>query len=632
MPNKISDKVYDLCTKVPSISDELAHDPKLSPKDAIEKLFGGEKTRILERKPPKERVPATEEDLERARQCGRFGESNPSELFLRIFHDALCTLDHDSLMGCVSPALMGSTGVLPLTVIGPLADVARHMSNLIARAEKEVLLATNYWMDSDASKLITNGLRELSKRAGERGEKAVVKIIYDRGNIKQVVDQHHIDSVAEYIGKSIRIPSPEEIPNIDIQVQNYHRPALGTFHAKYVVVDRKIGLVMSNNIQDNDNLEMMSHVEGPIVDAFYDTFLVSWYKALEPHLPTHATPAADSASPTFEDPSFRTLFSNSNDFNGVSNGTKSPLQEHLHDDPHYDPDIASEVRRLRSVMSATHDETVVQRVTQHLNSTTHQSRKGDAPDCSVEDYMQPYIPHAPHSPIPMALVSRKPWGAINHQCVFTPQNEAWLSSIRNAKKNIFIQTPDLNAEPLIPEIAAAVKRGVEVTYYVCLGYNDAGELLPHQGGTNEMIANKLYTAMDLNDSDRELLHVYYYVAKDMTRPIHNGFKGRSCHIKLLIADEHIGIQGNGNQDTQSWYHSQELNLMIDSYEICGQWIRGLKTNQNTHIYGAASQEDGIWRDAEGKEAEGAIGKDPGRFAWATGILGAVNRVRGVGGF
>jgi hypothetical protein len=41
-------------------------------------------------------------------------------------------------------------------------------------------------MDSDASRLITDGLKELSKRAGERGERAVVKIMYDRGNVKQV--------------------------------------------------------------------------------------------------------------------------------------------------------------------------------------------------------------------------------------------------------------------------------------------------------------------------------------------------------------------------------------------------------------------------------------------------------------
>ena len=72
--------------------------------------------------------------------------------------------------------------------------------------------------------------------------------------------------------------------------------------------------------------------------------------------------------------------------------------------------------------------------------------------------------------------------------------------------------------------------------------------------------------------------------------------------------------------------------MIDSPLICRAWLDAIRRNQNTHLYGAVSQEDGIWRDSDGKEAEGAIGKDPGRFAWATGIKGAIERVRGAGGF
>lgn len=101
------------------------------------------------------------------------------------------------------------------------------------------------------------------------------------------------------------------------------------------------------------------------------------------------------------------------------------------------------------------------------------------------------IPHPTHEPFPMAMVCRKPWGgrlisqpvtlysmtdivlAPNHSCVHVPQNEAFLSAVRNAQKNVFIQTPNLNAEPLIPALIDAVKRGVEVYYYVCLGYNDA---------------------------------------------------------------------------------------------------------------------------------------------------------------
>ena len=90
------------------------------------------------------------------------------------------------MVGMTSPPLMGGSGVIPLTIISVLPDICRHMSNCIARAEKEVFLATNYWQASDASKFITNSLQELSRRAGVRGQKVIVKIMYDRGNPKQV--------------------------------------------------------------------------------------------------------------------------------------------------------------------------------------------------------------------------------------------------------------------------------------------------------------------------------------------------------------------------------------------------------------------------------------------------------------
>jgi len=128
MAIKISDKVYNLCRSTSTVSSELAKDPTLSPGKAASRLYDGdEKISVLEKKPPTERVSATPEDLERAYQCGKFGATRPSELFLRIFHDAVCTLEHDPLMGVASPPLMGSCGVLPLTIIGPLPDVCRHI-------------------------------------------------------------------------------------------------------------------------------------------------------------------------------------------------------------------------------------------------------------------------------------------------------------------------------------------------------------------------------------------------------------------------------------------------------------------------------------------------------------------------
>ena len=145
-----------------------------------------------------------------------------------------------------------------------------------------------------------------------------------------------------------------------------------------------------------------------------------------------------------------------------------------------------------------------------------------------------------------------------------------------------------------------------------------------------MVAHHLYKSM--SSAAKQRLHYYWYVGKDQTRPIVQESGKRSCHIKLMIVDEHIGIMGNGNQDTQSWFHSQEINVMIDSVDICRAWIDGLRRNQNTHIYGALDREEGSWKDGEGNKAKGAMGVDPGRFSWTKGIVGAVKRVQGTGGF
>ncbi|KAK6600283.1 hypothetical protein H4I96_07609 [Botrytis cinerea] len=674
----ISDKVHKLCTSQETVSSLLAKDPTMAPGDAWKQLYGGMR---------------------------------------QMYHDALCTLDNSVSNCMVSPPLMGSSGVMPLSVISVVPDIMRHMSNLIVRAEKEVILATNYWQNSVASKYITNAMRELSRRAGERGERIVFKLQYDRGSPKQLLDNHYFVPEKEYLGKAVALPAAEDIPNIDLQVMNYHRPMLGTFHCKYMVVDRKFAVLQSNNIQDNDNMEMMTHLEGPIVDSLYDMALISWHKKFEPPLPSHNSPAVQGGLRSFENKGHNEIFDqngairaysyeprasnqpgyvrpestvdgnvatgpstnesvthpigNSNSTEDLRNGVrqiqldgdqnthhefegkdlkttemmaenaraiattgdaehivhtknsekKEPvlpengtLAQHGVNGPDMETqeflNIAGEVARVQTAVSPKNGETRVEAVTRHLNHTKNPGFKGNAPDCAPQEEMTPYIPHPVHEPFPIAMV--------------------WLSALRNATKNVFIQSPTLNAEPLVPEIINACERGIDVYCYICLGYNDTGELLPMQGGTNEMIAHKMYTT--LSDAGKQHLHYFFYVGKDQTTPLVAKKKLRDCHIKVMIVDEHIGIQGNGNQDTQSWFHSQEINVMIDSAMVCRGWIDGLRRNQNTHLYGEVGKSDGIWRDDRGEEAKDVIGVDPGRFSWAKGFLGAINRVRGTGDF
>lgn len=101
----------------------------------------------------------------------------------------------------------------------------------------------------------------------------------------------------------------------------------------------------------------------------------------------------------------------------------------------------------------------------------------------------------------------------------------------------------MNAEPLLEPLLNAVRRGVIVTAYVTLGYNDAGELLPGQNGTNEMTAHRLYNSL-ATEEEKSRLNIHNYVAKDRKSPVHNKFKYRSSHVKLMIVDETVAIQGN----------------------------------------------------------------------------------------
>ena len=201
-PFLLSEQVFRLCQLSLTVSSELGKNrtetETETPLEIIQRLFHRhhesstttKNTTINSQQNTTaiHRPPVSAADLDRARQCGRWGSLQPSEFFLRVYHDALCCLNLDPLAGMVSPSLMGSHGTIPLSIIAPLADVFRHMSNLIVRAEKEVILITCAWSPSGASTFISDALKELSVRAGKRGERVVVKIMYDKASAAQLLN------------------------------------------------------------------------------------------------------------------------------------------------------------------------------------------------------------------------------------------------------------------------------------------------------------------------------------------------------------------------------------------------------------------------------------------------------------
>lgn len=71
--------------------------------------------------------------------------------------------------------------------------------------------------------------------------------------------------------------------------------------------------------------------------------------------------------------------------------------------------------------------------------------------------------------------------------------------------------------------------------------------------------------------------------------------------------------------------------MLQSAAICKDWMHVLRSNQNTLQRGLVG-EDGIWRDSEGNRLATTEDPKPPKFGALAGVKGAIQRVRGEGGF
>ena len=79
----VSQKVFDLCCGEKTVSSELAQNPKEAPGDIAKRLYGDDRKSFLSSDHFKEHN-ISEEDLERAYQCGKWGPTRPSKLFLKV--------------------------------------------------------------------------------------------------------------------------------------------------------------------------------------------------------------------------------------------------------------------------------------------------------------------------------------------------------------------------------------------------------------------------------------------------------------------------------------------------------------------------------------------------------------------
>ncbi|KAJ4401597.1 hypothetical protein N0V85_005480 [Neurospora sp. IMI 360204] len=157
----------------------------------------------------------------------------------------------------------------------------------------------------------------------------------------------------------------------------------------------------------------------------------------------------------------------------------------------------------------------------------------------------------------------------------TPLNVAMLELFEQARRSIYLQTPNLTCEPVIAALLDALKRGVHVT--IVTGRNMMLlEQLVTAGTTTSWCIRSLvrrfkklrtHAAHDLESGDPGLGHlrISYFQPRSVNdgqmqdpeeeEPVHS-------HLKLTIVDGQFTVLGSGNMDRASWYTSQELGVLF----------------------------------------------------------------------
>jgi phosphatidylserine/phosphatidylglycerophosphate/cardiolipin synthase-like enzyme len=172
----------------------------------------------------------------------------------------------------------------------------------------------------------------------------------------------------------------------------------------------------------------------------------------------------------------------------------------------------------------------------------------------------------------------------------TPLNVALLQLFERAKRDVYVQTPNLTSQPALSAILSALGRGVDV-HIVTSRNMMLLEQLVTAGMTTAWCVRSLvrryralrfrassigrrlrYRSTDgIVDTDLEALHsqpgrlrIAYFRSQrpgvSEEEPVHS-------HLKLIIVDGQFTLLGSGNMDRASWYTSQELGILFQEHEF-----------------------------------------------------------------
>jgi phosphatidylserine/phosphatidylglycerophosphate/cardiolipin synthase-like enzyme len=150
-----------------------------------------------------------------------------------------------------------------------------------------------------------------------------------------------------------------------------------------------------------------------------------------------------------------------------------------------------------------------------------------------------------------------------------------IESIRRARRNIFIQTPNLNSHAIIKALKNALLKNIKVTICIPKNMMVLESIVTGWSTTNCCVTLLQRWALRRPETS---LNVQWFKSDETQAFVVDGDKS---HIKLMVVDEELVIVGSSNLDRASAGTSGEVNVAISNSEFAHQILAAIKRHQRT---------------------------------------------------
>ena len=330
---------------------------------------------------------------------------------------------------------------------------------------------------------------------------------------------------------ALGLPSPAELPGLDLQVKSIFILPFSVMHPKFVIVDRRQVFLPSCNVSWENWFEGCMELSGPIADQFVRFWLDFWASNEDRASMSKAT-------------------SNDEDRTYAPKLPPSAVGAHGYHESPAERLLASQLVDIQDAQAV------------FLPSPHHQNPQ----------FVFTWQSHVAPPP--------------------TPLNICLLALFAAAKSTIFIQTPNLTSPPVLAALLSATERGIDVHIRTSESLMVLEQLVT-AGTTTARCVNHLIeqhkrlsqarggTNGDSTDLEAGLvaqvaghLRIDYYRAKAANPSEESVTEPVQSHLKLTIVDDRIMVHGSGNMDRASWYTSQELGVAFISTKL----VNAMKDN------------------------------------------------------